>query len=485
MPMFKAQGVSASQLQMMAALSVSPWAMKPLFGVLSDVIAIGKYHKRYWMLLGCGAGVFGVFMLIIQLKVVSVTVFFFMLMHLEMIILDLLSEGKYAEIMRDTKGGSEIITFVNGCQSAGAVVAYTVVGPLADAQLFQVLFLIGLFAAVSPVAFISAGWIPELRRHSNEPGLVKPCGASGVLLIDTAKAREYGKIAIVIVFTGVCSPVLSWLTTYVSQPIGLGASFVALALCVGGAFYTCPRVIAKVVLFQVLTSAGAINIGSAMDYFYTAEEACLPGGPNFDLKYYMTYTGIVGALFSFVFMWIYKPAFGGWKFRRVILLGTLLRAASGIIDLAMIMRWNRAAGISDQAFYLFGEAVVENLIMLIAWIPSNTIIGKVCPDGFETAIYAFIAGLSNMGGIVSNLAGAVALDAVGLKTVLPDCDWSALPYLMLVGHVAIPFVVGLPAIWLLPDAYQTDHIESDGTIVPRQTELAPPTDSELENIDYN
>ena len=110
MPMFKAQGVSASELQMLAALSMSPWAMKPLFGVLSDVVAIAKYHKRYWMLIGCGAGVFGVFMLIVQLKVVSVTVLFFLLMHLEMIILDLLSEGKYAEIMRDTKGGSEIVT---------------------------------------------------------------------------------------------------------------------------------------------------------------------------------------------------------------------------------------------------------------------------------------------------------------------------------------------------------------------------------------
>jgi hypothetical protein len=42
-------------------------------------------------------------------------------------------------------------------------------------------------------------------------------------------------------------------------------------------------------------------------------------------------------------------------------------------------------GVSDKVFYMFGEAVVENVIILIVWIPSNTIIGKVCPEGFETA----------------------------------------------------------------------------------------------------
>ena len=148
-------------------------------------------------------------------------------------------------------------------------------------------------------------------------------------------------------------------------------------------------------------------------------------------------------------MWLYKPLFGGWKFRRVILLGTLLSSVAGLIDLALLLRWNVALGIPDKVFYILGEAIVENVIRLIAWIPTSTIIGKVCPRGLEAAVYAFIAGLANLGGIVSSLTGAVLIDAVGLKTVPPDCNWDALPLLMSVGHILVPIVVGVPSIFLL------------------------------------
>jgi hypothetical protein len=171
LPLFKAHGADAAQLQMFSALCMSPWAMKPLFGVLSDTIALGQYHKRYWMLIGCAFGIFGAFMLIVQLQLVSITVLFFFFIHMELAILDLLCEGKYAELMADhPESGSNIITFVNGCQNAGYIVALLFVGPLADAALFQPLFLIALIAAASPVAFISMGWVPEERRHINEPG---------------------------------------------------------------------------------------------------------------------------------------------------------------------------------------------------------------------------------------------------------------------------------------------------------------------------
>jgi hypothetical protein len=167
--------------------------MKPMFGVLSDIVTIGKYHKRYWMIIGSAIGIFGTFALIIQLKVIPITVLFFFFMHLEMIVLDLLSEGKYAEIMRDTKGGSQIVAFVNACQGAGAIVSYAFVGPMADAALFQPLFLIALLAASVPVVFISMGWVPELRRHGNEPCMKRLLCNSSILMADVAKAKEYGK----------------------------------------------------------------------------------------------------------------------------------------------------------------------------------------------------------------------------------------------------------------------------------------------------
>jgi hypothetical protein len=97
-----------------------------------------------------------------------------------------------------------------------------------------------------------------------------------------------------------------------------------------------------------------------------------------------------------------------------------------------------------------------------------------------------------MAGMVSNLTGAVVVELVGIKTVLPNCNWDALPYIMILGHVVIPTLVGLPTIFLLPVARQMDAIEADGTVLPRapveimpMTELSANTDSELESINID
>lgn len=119
-PLFKARGVDAAALQMYSALATSPWAMKPLIGACSDIFPIGGLHKKYWLLIGCSFGTFGIFMLILDVADVPVTAMLFFMLHLEMSMLDLLSEGKYAEIMKlNPQNGSGIIVFVNACQSFG------------------------------------------------------------------------------------------------------------------------------------------------------------------------------------------------------------------------------------------------------------------------------------------------------------------------------------------------------------------------------
>lgn len=456
-PMFKLAGVSATDLQVYTALAMSPWAMKPLVGVVCDTFSLGGYHKRYWMVIGCLCGIAGTFALIVELHVVVVTVLFFLFIHLEISILDLLSEGKYAEIMgKHPATSSAIITFVNGAQRGGLVVALLFIGPMEDASLFQPLFLIALFAAMAPFFFVLLGWLPEERRHESDEGL-RRVGCS-TLLFDAQRAVKDRRILAVVAVSGLLSPILSALAAYASRVAGLVFALCALVACTVAAFYAFPPVIARVALFQILFSAGQINIGSAMDYFYTASETCLPGGPHFSYKYYITYTGLISATFSLFAVIAYQVLFGKWRFRSILLFGSVLGIIASMFDLVLIMRWNVAWGVPDKWFYVLGEAIVENVVATMLWIPTSTIIGKVCPPGLEATVYAFIAGVANLGNTVSQIMGAVALDVVGLQTVEPHCNWDALPWLSLVGHTVVPAVVGIPAIWLIPNIRQTDHI---------------------------
>ena len=61
-------------------------------------------------------------------------------------------------------------------------------------------------------------------------------------------------------------------------------------------------------------------------------------------------------------------------------------------------------------------------------------------------------------GIVSNLLGSRAIDWSGIKTVDEDCNFTPLPYLVLITQIVIPIGIGIPAVFLLPNVYQTENL---------------------------
>jgi len=60
--------------------------------------------------------------------------------------------------------------------------------------------------------------------------------------------------------------------------------------------------------------------------------------------------------------------------------------------------------------------------------------------------------------IVSNLLGSRAIDWSGIKTVDEDCNFTPLPYLVLITRIVIPIGIGIPAVFLIPNVYQTENL---------------------------
>jgi hypothetical protein len=52
-----------------------------------------------------------------------------------------------------------------------------------------------------------------------------------------------------------------------------------------------------------------INVGGAQDFWFTADEKCVPGGPGFDYTYYNTYTSVVGAFTGWFGIVIFQVRF--------------------------------------------------------------------------------------------------------------------------------------------------------------------------------
>lgn len=477
-PLFKHLGVEPSQVQILSTLSMAPWSMKPLLGVLSDTVSLGRYHKRYWMVLACCVGVVASVVLSTGVREVAVLVAMFFLANFQIAFTDLLIEAKYAELMnKHPETGSNIVTLKTGLQQMGFVVALLFVGPLSDERAFTAIYIIGVCFAASPILLLLFGFLPE------EPIRVFRHACSRILSLDTSKVRRHGRLLLVVLGVGLCAPIMSlWVAlnplenVLLGRGLGIGASVVVLAVGVIGGYLSLPRTVANVVLYQVLTSLLSVRVGTALDFFYTAGEECLPGGPHFSYAYYISFTGTLSVIIGLISVVLYQILFSGWRFRNVILLTTALSGLAGVFDLAMVLRWNVALGIPDKAFYIIGESILERVVGMLLWIPSSTIIGKVCPDGMQAVTYAYLAGMSNFARGASSLAGAAIIDIAGLKmqplvnatnTSLPSsssspegfCNWESLWLLVLLGHVVFRLAVGLPSAFLIPNTLQSDPIE--------------------------
>jgi hypothetical protein len=463
-PWFKSLSIGPVQLQLYAATALSPWLIKALIGVLSDLLTINGLHKRYVMLFAIVVGIVGgVVLVATNTQNPAVIAFLLLMIHFEIAISDMIVEGMSAEIMRkNPQSGSDIITLSNGFQQTGMLVAILFLGPLSDLKLFRVTNLIAVTVLLTPLVPTLFGWLPEVKKDT-----------LAVVTLDTAKIKKDWAILSIIAMSGIAAPAIAIITTFASKIIGLICAIVVIIGTIVASYMVMPnRIISHIALYQVLTQLSRINVSTVLDFFFTADPNCLPGGPDFSYKFYLSITGIVGTAISLLAVIIYQLVFSNWNYRSVLLFTTILSGIAGIFDFIIVMRWNIIWGISDAVFFLVGDDGLHGLVEMLYWIPSSSIIGKVCPAGMEVAAFAFLASISNFGRLASSIASALLTEASGIRTDpagVGGCEWSALPWLILFGHIGCMLSVSIPAaIFLIPNRGQREDLLHDPTNGPEE-----------------
>merc|ERR1740138_962663 len=111
--------------------------------------------------------------------------------------------------------------------------------------------------------------------------------------------------------------------------------------------------------------------------------------------------------------------------------------------------------------YMLGDAIIQNVIVMMNFMPAVTLTSKLCPKGAEATVYALLAGFQNFGGQVARSLGSYVMDYSGIKTTVP-CDFSALPMVLFITHMVIPLVCVPLTFVLIPDAYFSTDFESLG-----------------------
>eukprot|EP00585_Thalassiosira_rotula_P018998 CAMPEP_0196198812 /NCGR_PEP_ID=MMETSP0912-20130531/2723_1 /TAXON_ID=49265 /ORGANISM="Thalassiosira rotula, Strain GSO102" /LENGTH=116 /DNA_ID=CAMNT_0041471891 /DNA_START=1 /DNA_END=351 /DNA_ORIENTATION=+ len=76
----------------------------------------------------------------------------------------------------------------------------------------------------------------------------------------------------------------------------------------------------------------------------------------------------------------------------------------------------------------------------------------------ESAVFAYTVGIANFCFMVSSLLGSGLIHWSGMVTVGDTCDFKALPTLIVIFRMMVPMLVGIPAIFLVPNVLQTEYL---------------------------
>jgi folate/biopterin transporter len=247
-------------------------------------------------------------------------------------------------------------------------------------------------------------------------------------------------------------------------PLVLVTTLTSAGILTAASWRWLPRVIARANAFMFLKEALYISCMGPLNYFFVADDACVPGGPHFSYTFYNTTTQVVSSISGAVGAFFFFYLFSRRRFSDVFVITTILKTIASVFDLIIVQRWNVTLGISDEHAYMFGDAIVYPLCVRLDFMAAVALLSRLCPKGFESSVYAALAGFMNFGMSAAGSIGAELARALGVRTapmaVMPGaalthtastCDFSNLGLMIIIAHGAMPVLCLVLAYRLLPN----------------------------------
>lgn len=343
-------GLSPSQVAALMGVAMSPWILKPLYGLLSDTVPVAGYRRRPYLLLsgllGCGAW--------LGMALWAPTAG---LATLWMVL------GSLAVAVGDVIVDSLVVERVHGSDWAGT------------------------------------GTLQSLTWGATALGSLLTAYLGGALLAHYPPQVVFGLTALLPLFIALAAWVIA------DQPVALSQGWDPLQQQVGQVWRALrqPSILLPVLFvffWQATPSADA-----ALFYFVTND---LGFGPEF-LGQVRLVTSIASLLGVGIFQ-VYlrriplRPLFG-WM--------TVISAALGLTSLILVYHLNRDWGIDDHWFSL-GDSLVLTVAGQIAFMPVLVLAARLCPPGIEATLFALLMSAFNLAGFLSQELGSLLMHGLGV-----------------------------------------------------------------------
>lgn len=450
LPLFQAMHVSGNRYQLAGVVMMTPWSLKGWIGVLSDIVPIGRFHKRGYLLIAAFIGVVGVATLVSTESsslgsnwVWGVAVCFASGEAL-VATFDLLCEGKYSELMRGGQTGSAVLTLVWSSVQFGGLVCALFVGATVDKLGPRPLIGMCLPFMLLGAWRTAAGDLPEEPARSWSSLRLKARSAPGLFVC--AGAMAAGSLT-----TALCAAFLS------KGPRNAIVVLVCLGL-IALSFQVLPRTLACCNLYLFIINVAYLDVSGPLSYYYTGSAGCVADAPHFSYGYYIAVANVVGSAFSILGAVLFQ-FMQRWHFRSAFVFTTCIQVVASVFDLLIIGRWNIRAGISDAAIYLFGDAACQSVAGQLQMMPMQLLTARLCPRGAESTVFALLAGFQNFGSNVASVLGVQLAETLGVEATRDGpCNFDNLNVLVVISHCVFPIACLPLTLCLIPVARIDDDL---------------------------
>jgi len=425
--------VSANDFQKYGMLALLPWSLKPVIGLVSDRFPICGHKKRFYVILfgACGIAASSAMAFYNTTLSIHATIFCVFLTSFQLAGTDLLTESEYAKVMAlNPTSSASIVSIVWMFVFAGQIIGGTISGVGIKLNNGDILFWLLIPCCVQLVLPAVMGWYDDSTCTPSR------CD-QGLAVVAMCIATSAITLSIVSIYT----------TWQVRLCICIIIALVMLALT---RKYLAPTIAASN-MYMFTASILNVEIPGTLNYWYTADETCVPGGPGFTMEFFVLTSGIVGAVSGAAAVLLFRyTSMQHWEFRTLFCTTTFLRCATALIDIAIVNRWNIHIGVPDRIFFILGKACVQSAVTMLEQTPAVILTSKLCTAGNESTIYAILAGFQNLGMAISLVVGTVLADSFGVHLTPGVCTYSNLPYLISVANILLPMLSAPLSYWLVP-----------------------------------
>ncbi|CAL5046480.1 unnamed protein product [Urochloa decumbens] len=363
------QRVQPSVAQVYQGVTSIPWMIKPLWGLLTDVLPVAGYRRRPYFILAGFIGVIAMLIVSLHSK-----------LHALFALLALMSGSASVAIADVTIDAcvtensilhphlaADMITLNGFCSSVGGLIGFSISGFLVHAIGAQ--GALGLLTLPSALVILSGMLLKEVHTPNFPYGQAhkKFVEASGKML----------------------------------------------------AALKCPEVWRPCV-YMYMSLALSVDIQEGMFYWYTDRKAGLSFHEGF-----IGFMFAVGSVGSLVGVILYQNILKDHPFRSLLFTSQLLLSLSGMLDLILVLRLNLKMGIPDYYFAAIDEGV-SKMINRVKWMPLLVLSSKLCPTGIEGTFYALLMSIDNIGGLTGSWVGGLLLHLLRITRTEFKNLWAAI-----------------------------------------------------------